>query len=215
MSGPRERTVKIEIPADPRYAYVARIASGSSASAWADAEDARDLAAAVGEALALSGMSDGASGTCTVELELVPGGVEVVVTGPGPVTDGDETDMARLMLTGLVDDFTVTAGTGSVSVTLSKAVIIAVVAFLFFGPDKLPEVARAGGKFMRQFKQIQDEVTSTIRSEMYEVPDFTNLPKLDGSDAKPAEGAAAAATATAPSSVGSGWESEDEEESEE
>lgn len=121
MSGPRERTVKIEIPADPRYASVARIASGSSASAWADAEDARDLAAAVGEALALSGMVDGAPGTCMVELELVPGGVQVVVTGPGPVTDGEETDMARLMLTGLVDDFTVMAGTGAVSVTLSKA----------------------------------------------------------------------------------------------
>jgi hypothetical protein len=121
MSGPRERTVKIEIPADPRYAAVVRIASGSSAAAWADPEDARDLAAAVGEALALSGIDEAAYGTCTVELELVPGGVEVVVNGPGPMMGGDEAEMARLMLTGLVDDFTVKAGTGSVSVTLSKA----------------------------------------------------------------------------------------------
>jgi Tat protein translocase TatB subunit len=95
----------------------------------------------------------------------------------------------------------------------TELVIIAVVAFLFFGPDKLPEVARTVGKFMRQFKQIQDEVTSTIRSEMYEGPDLTNLPKLDGSDAKPAE--ATAAVASAPSTIGSGWETEDEEESEE
>jgi Tat protein translocase TatB subunit len=93
----------------------------------------------------------------------------------------------------------------------TELLIIAVVAFLFFGPDKLPEVARAIGKFMRQFKQIQDEVTSTIRSEMYEVPDFT-LPKLDGSDADPTKETAAAAT---PANIGSGWESEDEEESEE
>jgi hypothetical protein len=121
MSGPRERTVKIEIPADPRYAAVVRIASGSSAAAWADPEDARDLAAAVGEALALSGIDTAPSGVCTIELDLVPGGVEVVVNGPGPTMDGDEAEMARLMLTGLVDDFTVTAGTGSVSVTLSKA----------------------------------------------------------------------------------------------
>lgn len=95
----------------------------------------------------------------------------------------------------------------------TELAIIALVAFLFFGPDKLPEVARAIGKFMRQFKQIQDEVTSTIRSEMYEVPDFANLPKLDGSDVKPA-GETAAAPA-APSTIGSGWESENEEESEE
>lgn len=94
----------------------------------------------------------------------------------------------------------------------TELVIIAVVAFLFFGPDKLPEVARTVGKFMRQFKQIQDEVTSTIRSEMYEGPDLTMLPKLDGSDAKAAETTAAATT---PSTIGSGWETEDEEESEE
>ena len=96
----------------------------------------------------------------------------------------------------------------------TELVIIAVVAFLFFGPDKLPEVARTVGKFMKQFKQIQDEVTSTIRSEMYEGPDLTNLPKLDGSAAKPADPTAAAAVAT-PSTIGSGWETEDEEESEE
>lgn len=121
MAGPRERAVRIEIPADPRFASVARIASGSSASAWADADDARDLAAAVGEALVLTGMAEGSGGVCTVELDLVPGGVNVVVTGPGPETDGDEGDMARLMLTGYVDSYTVTAGTGTVTVTLSKA----------------------------------------------------------------------------------------------
>jgi TatA/E family protein of Tat protein translocase len=95
----------------------------------------------------------------------------------------------------------------------TELVIIIVVAFLFFGPDKLPEVARAIGKFMKQFKQIQDEVTSTIRSEMYQVPDLTNLPRFDGSDAKPADGTAAAPVAS--STIGSGWESDDEEESEE
>ena len=95
-----------------------------------------------------------------------------------------------------------------------KLIIILAAGLILIGPDKLPEVARTVGKFMKQFKQIQDEVTSTIRSEMYEGPDLTNLPKLDGSAARPADPTAAAAVAT-PSTIGSGWETEDEEESEE
>lgn len=96
--------------------------------------------------------------------------------------------------------------------------IILVVAFLFFGPDKLPEMARALGKFMKQFKQIQDEVTSTIRSEMYEMPDLNKTPDLGGGpagDKSAVAPAAAPATEAAVSSVGSGWETEEEEESEE
>jgi hypothetical protein len=121
MAAPRERAVRMEIPADPRYAAVARMTVGSAATGWGGIEDARDLAASVGEAHARAGMGSGSGGTCVVDVEVTPSGVSVNVTGPGPVPAGDEGEMARLMLAGLTDDFTESAGTGAVTITLTKA----------------------------------------------------------------------------------------------
>jgi len=45
--------------------------------------------------------------------------------------------------------------------------IIAVVALLLFGPDKLPDLARTLGRFMGDFKRYRDIMESTIRAEMY------------------------------------------------
>lgn len=45
--------------------------------------------------------------------------------------------------------------------------VIAVVALLLFGPDKLPQFARTVGRFMRDFKRYQAMMESTIRSEIY------------------------------------------------
>ena len=88
----------------------------------------------------------------------------------------------------------------------TKLIIIAVVAFLFFGPDKLPEIARTVGRFMREFKKVQEEMETTIRSEMYKV-DLNAQPMA--TDA--ADSGAAAATPHATS----GWEHEDADEEEE
>jgi len=49
----------------------------------------------------------------------------------------------------------------------SELVIIAVVALLLFGPDKLPQFGRTVGRFMRDFKRYQDVMESTIKAEMY------------------------------------------------
>jgi hypothetical protein len=117
----RERAVRMEIPADARYASVVRMAVGSAAAGWGGVEDARDLAASVGEALVLAGIGSGGDIACVIDVEVTPSGVAVQVTGPGPVPAGDEGEMARLMLAGLTDDFTETAGTGSVTITLTKA----------------------------------------------------------------------------------------------
>lgn len=45
--------------------------------------------------------------------------------------------------------------------------IIAALALLLFGPDKLPEFARTLGRLVRDFKKYQDLMESTIRAEMY------------------------------------------------
>lgn len=46
-------------------------------------------------------------------------------------------------------------------------ILIAVLALLLFGPDKLPQFARTLGRFMRDFKRYQDLMESTIRAEMF------------------------------------------------
>ncbi|MDZ4179534.1 MAG: twin-arginine translocase TatA/TatE family subunit [Coriobacteriia bacterium] len=45
--------------------------------------------------------------------------------------------------------------------------LIAVLALLLFGPDKLPQFARTIGRFMRDFKRYQDLMESTIRGEIF------------------------------------------------
>lgn len=45
--------------------------------------------------------------------------------------------------------------------------IIAALALMLFGPDKLPEFARTLGRLVRDFKRYQDLMESTIRAEMY------------------------------------------------
>jgi sec-independent protein translocase protein TatB len=94
----------------------------------------------------------------------------------------------------------------------TKLIIIAVVAFLFFGPDKLPEIARTVGRFMREFKKVQEEMETTLRSEMYR-PDLTSTmgtaPEPGASE--PGAGTVAAATTTATG----GWEHEDPDEEDE
>lgn len=49
----------------------------------------------------------------------------------------------------------------------TELIIVAVVALLLFGPDKLPQIARTVGRFMRDFKRYQDIMEATIRAEMY------------------------------------------------
>ena len=59
-------------------------------------------------------------------------------------------------------------------------IIIIIIAFLLFGPDKIPQIARTIGKFMREFKKIQDEMETTMRAEMYKV-DLTPNPGVTSS----------------------------------
>lgn len=44
--------------------------------------------------------------------------------------------------------------------------LIAVLALLLFGPDKLPQFARTLGRFMRDIKKYQNLVESTVRGEI-------------------------------------------------
>lgn len=53
-------------------------------------------------------------------------------------------------------------GTGEIA-------LIAVVALLILGPQRLPELARGIGKFMREFRRQTDEVRSVVEREFYKL----------------------------------------------
>ncbi|MBF0284307.1 MAG: twin-arginine translocase TatA/TatE family subunit [Magnetococcales bacterium] len=53
----------------------------------------------------------------------------------------------------------------------SEILIIALVALLALGPEKLPEVARVLGRTVRQARRLMHEVQNTIRLEDLEMPD--------------------------------------------
>lgn len=58
--------------------------------------------------------------------------------------------------------------------------IVVVFALLIFGPDKLPEMGRTIGRFMREFKRAQENMEAVIRAEVYgkesETPEIIEQP---------------------------------------
>ncbi len=47
-------------------------------------------------------------------------------------------------------------------------ILILVIALIIFGPNKLPEIGRAVGKSMREFKNATDGITDEIKKEFQE-----------------------------------------------
>jgi sec-independent protein translocase protein TatB len=53
--------------------------------------------------------------------------------------------------------------------SISHLVVIAVIALIVLGPEKMPQVARTLGKFMAEFRRITGDFRSTIETEMREM----------------------------------------------
>ena len=58
---------------------------------------------------------------------------------------------------------------------LPEMIIIAVVALVFIGPDKLPGVLRSIGKSLVQLKRATSDVRSTVQDEMNKIEDEIEL----------------------------------------
>ncbi|MGZ3459438.1 MAG: Sec-independent protein translocase protein TatB [Archangium sp.] len=59
-----------------------------------------------------------------------------------------------------------------------ELVVILVAALLVLGPQRLPEFARAIGKFMREFRRQTDEVRTVVEREFYKMDqEFTDEPR--------------------------------------
>jgi sec-independent protein translocase protein TatB len=62
-------------------------------------------------------------------------------------------------------------------VGLPELAVIALVAVLVFGPDKLPDLARQAGQLMRKAKQFADAARDELREELG--PDYADLELRD------------------------------------
>lgn len=51
--------------------------------------------------------------------------------------------------------------------SFGELVIIAVLALLLLGPDKLPDAAKHAGKLMRQFRSATDDLKGQLEEEIY------------------------------------------------
>src|SRR5262245_35313845 len=75
---------------------------------------------------------------------------------------------------------------------LWEIVIIAVVALLVLGPDKLPQVAQQVGRGLRVFKKAANELQSTLDEAMYQDDDKRIMPGRRSTPVlKPVQGTAA------------------------
>ena len=61
---------------------------------------------------------------------------------------------------------------------LPELIIIAVVALIFIGPDKLPGVLRSIGKGLVELKRATSDVRSTVQEEMQKIEDEIELKEV-------------------------------------
>jgi sec-independent protein translocase protein TatB len=62
------------------------------------------------------------------------------------------------------------------NIGLPELMIIVAIALIVFGPNKLPELARAFGKAMREFKKATEEVKQSFEAEAKELQELkTNI----------------------------------------
>ena len=58
------------------------------------------------------------------------------------------------------------------NIGLAELLIIVAIALIVFGPNKLPELARAFGKAMREFKKTTEEIKESFETETRELEQF-------------------------------------------
>ena len=64
----------------------------------------------------------------------------------------------------------------------SELVVIALIIFLIYGPDKLPEMVRKAAQFYRDVRQASEDVTGVIRREVHNFEIMTRYPNEEGKD---------------------------------
>jgi TatA/E family protein of Tat protein translocase len=88
------------------------------------------------------------------------------------------------------------------NIGLPELLIIVAIALIVFGPNKLPELARAFGRAMREFKKATEEVKESFEAETKDLEELKNTLKgeKDHFLADLAEGASETPEESSPSS---------------
>jgi sec-independent protein translocase protein TatB len=77
--------------------------------------------------------------------------------------------------------------------SFGEIVIIAILALVLLGPDRLPEALKTGGKMLRDLKKSTDGLKDQIEKEMYSVEKSVNR-MIDAPDVPPVAQQAMSAT---------------------
>ncbi len=56
-----------------------------------------------------------------------------------------------------------------------KIMVILVAALILIGPDKLPDIARTVGKFIRMFNNAKEEMERSIKADMFATEETTKV----------------------------------------
>lgn len=94
----------------------------------------------------------------------------------------------------------------------TELVLIAVFAFIIFGPDKIPEIARTAGKAFQTFKRFQEDTERVIKAEMLGGSSDVDLSPLGANDTAASAGGDSASPTTASALYADNDDEEEEEE---
>ena len=95
----------------------------------------------------------------------------------------------------------------------TELLIVSLFAFIIFGPDKIPEIARTVSKAVAMFKRTQEDMERSIKAEMYGLdPDKQNSIFKPTESSEPSGSSTAKKTSTASNLYGLVDEEEEDEE---
>ena len=65
------------------------------------------------------------------------------------------------------------------SIGVPGLILILIVALVIFGPSKLPEIGKAAGQTLREFKKSANDLTGDVKEEVNEVKEIAANEKKD------------------------------------
>jgi TatA/E family protein of Tat protein translocase len=96
----------------------------------------------------------------------------------------------------------------------TELLIVGIFAFIIFGPDKIPEIARTVSKAVNMFKRTQEDMERMVKAEMMGIDPEKN-PLFPTTEPAAGSGTPAEKTAKKPSTASSLYGIVDEEEEDE
>jgi sec-independent protein translocase protein TatA len=65
------------------------------------------------------------------------------------------------------------------SIGFPGLILILIIALIIFGPSKLPEIGKAAGQTLREFKKSANDLGGDVKNEVKEVKDIVSDGKKD------------------------------------